>query len=143
MAKLCLFSQIRQERKEGFRGQIPLGVGEVVMRRNFQETKVGTFFHTFNGLLADEIEKGIRVKTLVVGTVQLRHLDFEPGTLIPDHHHPEEVLTMILEGTMEMRVGDETRAVRAGDVFRVPPKTSHSGRVFSERVVAVSWSPIQ
>ena len=103
---------------------------------------MGPFFYSFNVLSAEEIETGILVRTLSAGKVHLRHLDFEPGTLIPDHHHPEEVLTMILEGTMEMRVGDETRAVRAGDVFRVPPKTSHSGRVFSERVVAVSWSPI-
>lgn len=49
---------------------------------------------------------------------------------------------MVIEGTMEMTVGGETRNVTAGDVFRVPPKTGHSGQVFSERVVAVSWSQI-
>ena len=47
---------------------------------------------------------------------------------------------MILEGAMENPVDSETREVTAGDVFRVPPKTEHSGRVFLERVVAVSWS---
>ncbi len=102
-----------------------------------------TFFHTLNGLPAEEIEKGIRVRMLPAGKVHLRHLVFEPGTMVPDHRHSEEVVTMILEGRMEMTVGDETREVVAGDVFRVPPKTGHSGRVFSERVVAVSWSPIQ
>ncbi len=81
-------------------------------------------------------------RTLSAGTVQLRQLVFEPGILIPDHRHPEEVVTMVLDGTMEMTVGDETRKVTAGDVFRVPPETSHNGRVFSERVVAVSWSPV-
>lgn len=101
---------------------------------------MGTFFYSFNVLSAEEIEKGIRVKTLPAGKVHLRHLVFEPGTLVPDHRHPEVVVTMILEGTMEMTVGDERREVTAGDVFRVPPKTGHSGRVFSERVVAVSWS---
>ncbi len=104
---------------------------------------MSTVFHTFNVLSAEEIETGIRVKTLVAGTVQLRHLVFEPGTLIPDHRHPEEVVTMVLEGAMEMTVGDETQGVTARDVFRVPPKTDHSGHVFTERVVAVSWSPIQ
>ena len=89
---------------------------------------------------AEEIEKRIRVRMLSVEEVQLRHLVFEPGSLIPDHRHPEEVVTMILDGTMEMTVGEETRNVTAGDVFRVPPETAHRGRVFSERVVAVSWS---
>ena len=100
-------------------------------------------FTSFNILEAEEIEKGLTVKTLSAGRVQLRHLVFEPGTLIPDHRHPEEVVTMVLEGTMEMTVGCEIRNVTAGDVFRVPPKTVHSGRVFLERVVAVSWSPNQ
>lgn len=101
-----------------------------------------SLFHSFNVLSAEEIEMGIHIKTLSAGNVQLRHLVFEPGTLIPNHRHPEEVVTMILEGTMEMTVGDETREMRKGDVFRVPPKTDHSGRVLSEKVVAVSWSPI-
>ncbi|MDA8059901.1 MAG: cupin domain-containing protein [Nitrospiraceae bacterium] len=91
---------------------------------------------------AQGIEKGIHVRTLSAGTVQLRQLVFEPGILIPDHRHPEKVVTMVLDGTMEMTVGDETRKVTAEDVFRVPPETSHNGRIFSERVVAVSWSPV-
>ena len=101
---------------------------------------MGSFFHSFEVLPAEEIEKRIQVRMLTVGEVQLRHLVFEPGSLIPDHRHPEEVVTMILDGTMEMTVGEETRNVTAGDVFRVPPETAHRGRVFSERVVAVSWS---
>ena len=104
---------------------------------------MGSFFHSFEVLPAEEIEKGIHVRMLTVGEVQLRHLVFEPGSLIPDHRHPEEVVTMILDGTMEMTVGEETRNVTAGDVFRVPPDTGHRGRVFSERVVAVSWSTKQ
>ena len=101
---------------------------------------MGSFFHSFNALPAEEIEKGIHVRMLTVGEVQLRHMVFEPGTLIPDHCHPEEVVTMLLEGTMEMTVGEETRNVTTGDVFRVPSETAHRGRVFSERVVSVSWS---
>lgn len=96
-------------------------------------------FLSFDTLPVEEIEKGLTVKTLSAGTSQIRHLVFEPGTLIPDHRHPGEVVTMVFEGSMEMTVGDETRNVTAGDVFRVPPKTGHS----AERVVAVSWSPVK
>ena len=70
-------------------------------------------------------------------------MELEPGSLIPDHRHPEEVITMILEGEMEITVGKETKRVKPGDVFGVPPNTDHSGRVFGDRVVAVSWSPVR
>ena len=113
------------------------------MRGKFLEENDGLLFPLYKDLPAEEIERGICVRNLSAGTVHLRHLVFESGTLIPDHRHPEEVVTMILEGTMEMTVGDETREVTVGDVFRFPPKNGHSGRVFSERVVAVLWSPIQ
>ena len=58
---------------------------------------MGSCFTSFNGLPAEEIENSIHVRTLSAGTVQLRQMVFEPGTLIPDHRHPEEVVTIVLE----------------------------------------------
>ncbi len=100
-------------------------------------------FHSFGRVVASEFEKGIWIKSLVVGKIQLRHMEFEPGSLIPVHRHPEEVVTMILEGEMKMTVCKETKRVKPGDVFGIPPNTDHSGRVFGDRVVAVSWSPVR
>ena len=100
-------------------------------------------FYSFNSVAAEEIEKGIWTKSLTAGAVQVRHMVFESGCLIPDHRHPEEVVTMILEGEMEMTVDGETKTVKSGDVFLVPQNTGHSGRVISkDRVIAISWATI-
>ncbi len=100
------------------------------------------YFHSFEQMTSNEFEEGIRIKSLPLGNVQVRYMEFEPESLISDHQHPEEVVTMILEGEMEMTVGKETKRVKSGDVFVVPPKTNHSGRIFGDRVIAVSWSPV-
>lgn len=100
------------------------------------------FFFSFENIAAQELEKGILIKSLSLGKNQLRHMVFEPETMIPNHRHPEEIVTMILEGEMEMTIGQETRRIKSGDVFQVPPDTDHSGRTFGNQVVAVSYSPI-
>ena len=42
---------------------------------------------------------------------------FGPGTWIPSHRHSKDVVTLVLEGHLEMTVGSETRNVGPGGVF--------------------------
>jgi mannose-6-phosphate isomerase-like protein (cupin superfamily) len=45
-------------------------------------------------------------------------------------------------GNVQVTVGKETKRVKSGDVFVVPPKTNHRGRIFGDRIIAVSCSPV-
>ena len=98
------------------------------------------FFRSLKPEEAEEVKKGVRVQSLSLGSHQVRRMVFDPGTLIPDHRHPEDVVTLILEGRMEMTVGCETRTIGPGEVFLIPSNSDHSGRVLGDRVVAVSFS---
>ena len=54
------------------------------------------------------------------------HSDFEQGT---GHYHDEiEELYIVTRGTLTMRFDDEIRAVEAGSVVRVAPRTPRSHR---------------
>ena len=99
-----------------------------------------SFFRSFGPEEAEEIEKGVRVLSLSLESHQVRRMVFDPGALIPSHRHPEDGVTLILEGRMEMTVGCETRTIGPGEVFLVPANADHSGRVLDDRVVAVSFS---
>jgi mannose-6-phosphate isomerase-like protein (cupin superfamily) len=52
-------------------------------------------------------------------------VEMEPGGKQRVHSHENEQCYMILEGTGEMTVGDETRTVRAGDTVFIPSNASH------------------
>ena len=98
-----------------------------------------SFFRSFGS--EEEVEKGVRVASLILGEGhQIRRMVFDTKVLIPDHRHPEDVVTLILEGRMEMTVGCEIRTVGPGEVFLVPENTDHSGRILGEQVVAVSFA---
>lgn len=51
----------------------------------------------------------------------------EPGTSFPVHHHPHEQLGVVLEGAVEIAVGDETRRLGTGDTYAIPPDVPHGG----------------
>lgn len=98
------------------------------------------YFYSFREVPFNDIEEGVRVKTVDIPNVELRYMEFAPGTTIPIHTHSETVVTMILEGKMEFTVGVEIKQVSQGDFFVVPANTEHSGFTQEERVIAVSWS---
>ena len=99
-----------------------------------------SFFRSFRPEEAEEIEKGVWVQSLSLGNHQARRMVLDPGALIPTHRHPEDVVTLILEGRMEMTVGCETRTIGPGEIFLVPSASDHSGHVLDDQVVAVSFS---
>ena len=99
-----------------------------------------SFFRSFGPEEAEEVEKGVRGQFLSLGSHRMRRMVFDPGALIPKHRHPEDVVTLIFEGKMEMTVGCETRTIGPGEVFLVPSNSDHSGRILGNQVVAVSFS---
>jgi quercetin dioxygenase-like cupin family protein len=44
------------------------------------------------------------------------------------HQHPFEARALIVEGDMHIRVGDEEREYKVGDVFQLPANEPHSER---------------
>lgn len=60
----------------------------------------------------------------------------------PMHWHPEEQVTLVLEGALEIETPDETWLVRAGQVVVCPPNTPHAARTRDEGAVVVDiFSP--
>ena len=52
-----------------------------------------------------------------------------PGLATTPHYHPEcEEIYYVLEGTGEMRIGDDVSLVRRGDAIAIPPGAVHQIR---------------
>lgn len=51
---------------------------------------------------------------------------------MPRHQHPHEQLGIMLEGAMELTLGGETRVIRAGDAYTIPPNLPHNVRTLDE-----------
>ena len=82
----------------------------------------------FDGYLARTIH-GERITFAVV--------EIDPGSPLPEHHHENEQLGMILRGSMTFRIGDEEGELGPGGTWRIPSNTPHSATAGPEGAIAL------
>ena len=72
----------------------------------------------FAGFLARAIH-GERITMAVI--------EIDPHAALPEHHHENEQLGMVLRGSLTLRVGDEERTLGPGATWRIPSNVPHAG----------------
>ncbi len=88
--------------------------------------------------------EGIRVKAVCRDNVMMTYMEFEPNMVLPEHVHPDEQITMIHQGKLEMTVDGQTQLMETGDGVVVPANATHSAKTLDEPTIAVdAWSPIR
>ena len=80
---------------------------------------------SFDALPADEPFPGVRRESFTTERATVTRYTFEPGAAFPLHRHPQEQTTLILEGAVEMAIGDDRRVLRAGDWSVVRSDVEH------------------
>ena len=70
-------------------------------------------FGTWNGVESYEFVDGVRLHAIGGDQVLLCRVVYEPGKQVPRHAHEHtEQLMAIVEGSVTMTIGDETRELR-------------------------------
>jgi uncharacterized protein (DUF302 family)/quercetin dioxygenase-like cupin family protein len=69
------------------------------------------------------LARGVHGERLTLAVVEV-----EPGAELPEHEHANEQFGMLIEGSLILRVGDETQTVEPGGIWRIPPNTPHQGK---------------
>src|SRR4051812_42561560 len=89
-------------------------------------TDTASPFGTWNGVDQYEIYPGVRLHAIGGEQVLMCRVTYEPGKRVERHSHPEtEQLMAIIDGSVEIMIGDETRVLRAGDVACVNRGIEH------------------
>jgi quercetin dioxygenase-like cupin family protein len=77
---------------------------------------------------------GVEIRATAGDDLMLSLVNFEPGSIVPDHSHPHEQMGMMISGQAEFTVGGVTRILGPGDIWRIPGNVVH-------RVKAVGDDP--
>jgi quercetin dioxygenase-like cupin family protein len=78
-------------------------------------------------------------------------IELEPGSVVPEHSHENEQLGIMISGSVEFRVGDETRELKPGDTWSIPAHTPHEVHTGPEGAILVDvfapvredWKPLE
>ena len=113
-------------------------------------------FGTWNGVEPWPIFDGVGIHAIGGDQVLLCRARYEPGTTVKRHSHEDtEQVMLILDGSLDMTIGDESKHLVAGDVASstagsstscTPPTASRSwrrcrpSRSTTCRIASATWS---
>lgn len=94
-------------------------------------------FTSIQALRGKEITKGVTIKPLAGKNVMLNYVEFEPHSEVPNHSHPHEQLGLMIEGELDLWIGEERRSLRPGDTYVIPGGVPHGARSGSKKALVL------
>jgi len=71
------------------------------------------------------------------GKLMMIWVTIEPNVDYPHHQHPHEQMGVIVEGGLELTMNGESRLLRPGDMYAIPPYLPHKARTLDEGCVVI------
>jgi unsaturated pyranuronate lyase len=84
-----------------------------------------------------QVWDGIAGRVLHGDELTLGIVELEPGIHLPEHHHPNEQLGMVIQGSLRFTIAGETRELAPGGTWRIPADTPHSADVGPDGAVVI------
>ena len=69
---------------------------------------------------------GINCRVIHGDELSLAVVELDPGAIVPEHDHDNEQLGLVLEGSVTFTLGEETKELGPGGIWRIPGGTPHS-----------------
>ena len=90
-----------------------------------------------------EIVPGLFGRFVHGETMTLSFVDIQPGARLPEHSHPHEQITYLIEGELEMVIGGEKMLLTPGMVHVIPSNVPHSAIARTFVKVLDAFSPVR
>jgi quercetin dioxygenase-like cupin family protein len=84
-----------------------------------------TQFGSFDRIDVERPYEGIERRVLATAKATVQEYSFKPGATFPLHRHPQEQLTLVLEGELSFTAGGEAHPLTAGSWSVVPGDADH------------------
>ena len=109
-----------------------------------QETGAVANMTDLHALPLTQIWTGVEGRVVEGDHVTFAVIELAAGTHVPDHHHPNDQIGVLLRGWVRFTIGDETREFGPGGTWRVPGDVPHRVEVGPEGAVVVeAFGPIR
>ncbi|RMA64818.1 cupin domain-containing protein [Ulvibacter antarcticus] len=108
-----------------------------------------TFGSSKEFIFGDEMDwevVGVGLKRKIMGyddKIMLVKVDFQVGAIGVMHEHYHSQVTYVESGEYELTIGNETKTVKGGDSFYIPPHIMHGAICTKAGVLIDVFSPIR
>lgn len=89
-----------------------------------------------------EAAEGVVLHPLFGKQLMLSYVTFAPNSVAPVHQHPQEQMTVVLQGQVEFEVGHEKKLIGPGDAVTIPSNVPHGAVAGSTGCICIdAFSP--
>ena len=83
-------------------------------------------FQAVSKLKPTRIWDGVLARTVNGERLSIGFVDIDPNVQVPEHRHENEQMGFVIRGDMEMKIGDDSRRLTAGQAYSIPSNVPHS-----------------
>ena len=100
-------------------------------------------YYTFTDLKEIEPVPGFKARFVHSDHMTLGYWTIAAGSTLPQHAHPHEQITSVIEGEFEMTIAGETRTLKAGQVAVIPSNVPHSAKALTKCYTIDAFYPVR
>jgi len=100
-------------------------------------------FVNLNEIQSYEVIQGYHGVFLHGDNITLAYWAIDAGAAMPEHSHPHEQVTNILEGEFELVLDGERKILRPGMAAMIPSDVPHGGRAVSHCRILDVFHPVR
>jgi quercetin dioxygenase-like cupin family protein len=88
-----------------------------------------TAFDNLDKIVPLRIWDGVIGRAVVGERATLAAIELAPNTVVPEHHHVNEQMGILLRGSLTFRIGDERKTLEPGGTWVIPANVPHDVEV--------------
>lgn len=88
----------------------------------------------WNSIAVDNLNPLLGLHFVAGQNVMLARVLLKKGCIVPEHSHPNEQITFILEGALKFYIDNREIVVSAGEVLAIPPNMPHKAEALEDTV---------
>jgi quercetin dioxygenase-like cupin family protein len=92
---------------------------------------------------SQELLEGAEVRFVHAESMTVAYWTFDPGIALPEHAHPHEQVTNVIEGVFDLTVNGKTTRLEAGSVAVIPSNATHAGRAVTACRIIDVFHPVR
>ena len=98
-------------------------------------------FQTIKELPVKELYPGFDARLIHTDGLTVAHVEIAAGSVLPEHHHPQQQITTVIHGELEMTVGGQTVSCKAGTCVSIPSNIPHAAHALTDCYVIDVFQP--
>ncbi|MDQ2747334.1 MAG: cupin domain-containing protein [Acidobacteriota bacterium] len=109
-----------------------------------EQTQIQALVTDWSKIPVEKPAPGIERQMVVGQNMMMIRFRFEPFLVTPEHTHPHEQMTLVMQGRVKFYISGEEHILTAGDVIHFPPHNRHGATMLDGEVILIDiFSPIR